>query len=193
MIINLENSSILDSFVDVFFALDSWGRFTYMNVPAEELFLTSKEELIGKCIWEKFPELAKTNFEQQFNCVKSRKVNVKFEMFYEPGQMWFEATISPDKEKFIVSLRDISECKQKCRLASLQAKILEITVAQGSLATTLQKYTEVIVNQLELSYAVIWTYNSQKKKFELTAFSKAGNPHGNEVQQEYSKQQQNIN
>ncbi len=190
MMIHLENNSILDNFTDVFFVLDSRGRFTYLNIRAEQFFLCSRAELIGKCIWDKFPTLAKTNLEQQYSLVKSSQVSVKFEEFYEPLGIWFEASIFPYQENFVVSWRDLSECTQKSHLARLQAKLTEIIAAGESLTATLQKCTEIIVNQPDISRAEIWTYNLKEKQLQLTVFSEKVSAREN--QEDYNNRQ-NLN
>src|SRR5215203_4607002 len=45
----------LESISDAFYAVDGEWRFTYVNGKAEELWGRSREELLGKNIWEEFP------------------------------------------------------------------------------------------------------------------------------------------
>jgi PAS domain S-box-containing protein len=49
-------TDILESISDAFYAVDGEWRFTYVNNQAEELWGRSREELLGKNIWEEFPE-----------------------------------------------------------------------------------------------------------------------------------------
>ena len=46
----------LESISDAFYAIDEEWRFTYINGKAEELWGRSREELLGKNIWDEFPE-----------------------------------------------------------------------------------------------------------------------------------------
>ena len=50
------NADILASITDAFFALDQEWRFTYINPQAEHLLQSSKDELLGACLWDRFPE-----------------------------------------------------------------------------------------------------------------------------------------
>jgi len=52
-----ELSDILES-SDAFFAVDRGWRFTYVNREAEKLWGRSREELLGKIVWEGFPQAA---------------------------------------------------------------------------------------------------------------------------------------
>jgi PAS domain S-box-containing protein len=49
-------TDILESISDAFFAVDGGWRFTYVNNKAEELWGRPREELLGKNLWEEFPE-----------------------------------------------------------------------------------------------------------------------------------------
>jgi len=47
---------ILESITDAFFALDRDWRFTYLNREAEKLLQRSAVDLLGKTLWDEFPE-----------------------------------------------------------------------------------------------------------------------------------------
>ena len=49
-------SDILESISDAFYAVDNEWRFTYVNRKAEELWDRYRDELLGKNIWEEFPQ-----------------------------------------------------------------------------------------------------------------------------------------
>src|SRR5207249_2697209 len=62
-------TDILENTTDGFFALDYAWRFTYVNPEAESLFGRSRKELLGGELWQKFPELRGTPFEQNYRQV----------------------------------------------------------------------------------------------------------------------------
>src|SRR5262249_15556665 len=49
--------TVLGSIRDAFAALDRDGRFTYVNDKAAEVAGLPKEELLGRGVWEVFPDL----------------------------------------------------------------------------------------------------------------------------------------
>jgi DNA-binding CsgD family transcriptional regulator len=49
-----ELSDILESISDAFFAVDREWRFTYVNRRTEELWSKSRQDLLGKILWEGF-------------------------------------------------------------------------------------------------------------------------------------------
>src|SRR5204863_5213077 len=66
-------TDILENTTDGFFALDYAWRFTYVNPEAEALFGRSRKELLGGELWQKFPELRGTPFEQNYRQVMAEQ------------------------------------------------------------------------------------------------------------------------
>ena len=58
---------IVDRVTDAFFALDTGFRFTYLNERAETLLKRSREELIGRVMWDEFPQTVETQFPDGFH------------------------------------------------------------------------------------------------------------------------------
>jgi PAS domain-containing protein len=48
-------TDILESISDAFFAVDEEWSFNYINGKAEQFWGQSRDELLGKNIWEEFP------------------------------------------------------------------------------------------------------------------------------------------
>jgi PAS domain-containing protein len=49
-----DSFEILERILEAFFILDEEWRFIYLNSEAERVLLRSREELLGKNLWEKF-------------------------------------------------------------------------------------------------------------------------------------------
>ncbi|MFW6358548.1 MAG: PAS domain S-box protein [Chroococcales cyanobacterium] len=105
-------TSILESITDAFFALDEQWRFTYINNQGEQLLQQKREDLLGKNIWQAFPEAVGSLFYQEYTRVMTEKVSVAFEDFYPPLQTWFSVHAYPSSEGIAVYFQDISERKQ---------------------------------------------------------------------------------
>ena len=54
--------AILESISDAFFALDKKRCFVYVNGEAERFWNKPREELLGKNIWEVFPQAVGTEW-----------------------------------------------------------------------------------------------------------------------------------
>ena len=57
---NRRTASILESVTDAFYAFDADWRFTYVNRQAERLLRRPREEMLGRIVWEEFPEAVGT-------------------------------------------------------------------------------------------------------------------------------------
>ncbi|WP_411288636.1 sensor histidine kinase [Phenylobacterium sp.] len=55
---------VLESISDGFYALDAQWRYVLVNRAAEDYFGVSRDELIGRSMWERFPQGRGTDFER---------------------------------------------------------------------------------------------------------------------------------
>jgi PAS domain S-box-containing protein len=104
-------TKILESITDAFFALDNEWRFTYVNQQAERLLQRKRSELLGQCIWDKFPEAVTSLFYQEYHRAVIEEVSVEFEAFYPPLKTWFSVHAYPGKQGLSVYFEDINERK----------------------------------------------------------------------------------
>lgn len=103
---------ILESITDGFFALDNQTRFTYINREAESLLQRSQEELLGKIIWDEFPDSKKVLRHGHYLRELAEKKPVHFEFFSDRLALWLEVNVYPSQEGLSVFLRNIQERKQ---------------------------------------------------------------------------------
>jgi PAS domain S-box-containing protein len=113
-------TDILESISDGFFSLDKHWCFTYVNQASEDLSGKTREELLGKSIWEIYPSLVGSVFEQQLRRAITEKVAVHFETPSVRLGLWREVHAYPCQNGLSVYWRDISERKK--REAALQRR-----------------------------------------------------------------------
>lgn len=104
--------NILESITDAFISFDREWIYTYVNEEGAKLLRKSKEELIGRSLWDVFPNLRGSNLEQQFCQAVAQQTAVVFEEFYAPYDSWVEIHAYPAKEGLSLYIRDISDRKQ---------------------------------------------------------------------------------
>src|SRR4051812_49006214 len=73
-------SSILESISDAFYAVDREWHFTYVNRKAEELWGRSREQLLGKNLWEEFPQEVDSEAYREIRRAAEEGVATTFEM-----------------------------------------------------------------------------------------------------------------
>ncbi|MBD0347477.1 MAG: PAS domain S-box protein, partial [Coleofasciculus sp. Co-bin14] len=71
-----------------------------------------KEELLGRIIWEVFPDVAKSEFYTQVQQAFAQQTVVQFEYFYPAWQHWFENRVYPNAFGVSIFVTDISDRKQ---------------------------------------------------------------------------------
>ena len=110
---NAKIRDVLESITDGFLSLDGNWNFEYANSAAEKILGRKKEQLLGRTIWQDFPELLGSTLEANLRRVAADRTPTHFDIFYTPLNAWFEFHAYPSHEKGIaVYLNDISERKR---------------------------------------------------------------------------------
>lgn len=109
-------TEILDRITDGFVSLDNHWNYTFANQKACELLNKTKEELIGKNIWDLFPDAVALPFYHACHKTLESQKQVFLEEHYAPSNTWFENYIYPSKDGLSIFFRNTSEKKQSEQL-----------------------------------------------------------------------------
>lgn len=90
-----EVEDVLESITEGFIAVDADWHFTYVNRAAEAIYGRSREQLLGRDLWEVFPEVASSVFQEPFRRAMRERVSVTAEGPYNALSGWFEVNIYP--------------------------------------------------------------------------------------------------
>lgn len=102
---------VLESVTDAFVALDRNWCYTYVNQQAGQNFNRNPADLIGKNIWEEFPEgVGQKFYHNYYRAVETQQV-IKIEEYYPPWNRWFENRIYPSPEGLSIFFQDITRRK----------------------------------------------------------------------------------
>ncbi|BAZ53770.1 multi-sensor hybrid multi-kinase [Nostoc sp. NIES-4103] len=104
--------NILESITDGFMAFDREWRFTYLNHEGTRSLGRSCEELLGKNLWQEFPELADTSFGQLYQRAFAEGVPLELEDYYPPFEAWFAVRAYPSATGLALYFRNINQRKQ---------------------------------------------------------------------------------
>ncbi|WP_238386878.1 PAS domain-containing protein [Natrialba swarupiae] len=116
---------IVDRVTDAFFALDTDFRFTYVNDRAETLLKRSRDDLIGRVMWDEFPQTVETQFPDGFHRAMDEQVPVSFEIYHAQLETWFEAQAYPGEDGLSVYMRDVTERKRQETTIAQHAAVVE--------------------------------------------------------------------
>ena len=119
-----EIRSILERIGDAYIAFDTEWRYTYVNWRAAELAQKPASELLGRCVWEEFPEAVKTPFYSELQRAMREQIPVEFDNYFEPLDRWFENSVYPSPSGVGVYYRDITERVRTHR--ALERKTVEL-------------------------------------------------------------------
>ncbi len=123
--VNKRIVTIIEGINDAFITLDANWRYTYLNAKAATLSQRQPEELLGKNIWEEFPEtVGKEFYKACYQAVETQQ-QMFAEVYYEPISKWFENRIFPTKDGLSVFYQDITERKKTKEQIQLLAHSVE--------------------------------------------------------------------
>jgi PAS domain S-box-containing protein len=102
----------LASITDALFTLDTEWRFTYLNVQAERLLARSGADLLGRSVWDEFPDAVGSLFEREYRRAVSEQTSVTFEEFYAPLDSWVGVRAYPSTDGLSVFFQNVNERKR---------------------------------------------------------------------------------
>ena len=103
---------ILDNLTDGFMLFDDQWRYNYINPYAAPYAGKPWRELIGKNVWEEFPQLVGSLYDQQYHQAMLSQQPVAFEIFNSTLRGWFDIHAYPVPGGLAVYFRNITERKQ---------------------------------------------------------------------------------
>jgi PAS domain S-box-containing protein len=100
----------LEGIPDGVVTLDREWRYTYVNAAAERLLGRSRSEMLGRTLWEMFPNVAGSEIEVLFRRVAVERCTLEFEGRSEALDMWCDNRIYPIPDGGVaVYFRDITD------------------------------------------------------------------------------------
>ena len=120
--------TVLASINDQFFVLDREWCYTYVSDRVVEVVGISRENLLGNCIWEVFPETVGTQFYAEVHRAAAEQRIVHFEYFYSPWQRWFENHIYPSATGVSILVTEITDRKRTQETLERTNKMLQTLI-----------------------------------------------------------------
>ncbi len=122
-----ERETIMASISDAFSAIDHEWRYTFVNSKVAELAGVPRQQMVGRVIWEIFPEAIGSEFHQRaLRAMETRQPDY-FEIFYKPWNRWLETRIYPSRGGIVIFRVDITDRKeQEARLRESEEKLREL-------------------------------------------------------------------
>jgi PAS domain S-box-containing protein len=121
-----ERETVLASISDAFSALDRKWRYTHANDKVAAFAGLPASKMIGRVIWEIFPDAVGTEFYDRCQHVMRTGEPSHGEFFHAPWDRWLDVRIYPTKEGIVIFRGDITERKKQEELSQeREAKLKE--------------------------------------------------------------------
>ena len=143
--------AVMESISDGFFALDKDMTVMYFNAAASTLLGRKKDEVLGRNLFDAFPEVRDSIFEEEYTrALKERKFTT-FETYFgvEPYENWYDVRVYPFEDGISVFFQ-VTTGRKKAEQALLESERelrrhrdeLEIRVQERT--AELQRATELL-------------------------------------------------
>ncbi|MBD2120110.1 PAS domain-containing protein [Trichocoleus sp. FACHB-262] len=119
----MDLETVLEYTSDAVTELDKDWNYTCVNYSAELLLRRKRAELLGRSLWEVFPELLNTPAEAELRRAITGSIAVKFELFLPGLYAWHEVRAVPTEQGLILFSRDISDRIRVLREEAVRAEI----------------------------------------------------------------------
>ncbi|HEY9298597.1 MAG TPA: adenylate/guanylate cyclase domain-containing protein, partial [Phormidium sp.] len=143
---------LLENISDAFFTLDRQWRFTCVNQVAADIWERHPEELLSRNIWEVFPELIGSAFEDYYRQAVSQQASLTFEQLCVPLNCWFEVRVFPSYDGVSVFFHDITERKimeEALRCQQEQSERLLLNILPKPIADRLKTEETIIADNFD--------------------------------------------
>ena len=159
---NKPTEKILESITDAFVAVDREWRFTYLNDRALVILHRAREELLGKNMWEEFPDAVELPAYREYHRAMALGSTVHFEEFNPSLGVWVEINAYPSEDGLSIYFRDITERKRAEKevqtRAHQQAIIAELSLralANDDLQSVMDDAVALVAQTLQVQYTKI--------------------------------------
>ncbi|WP_296923109.1 PAS domain S-box protein [Polaromonas sp.] len=119
-------TSTLESITDGFSLMDADWRFTFLNRQAEHMLQRPAGQLLGKNLWEEFPDIVGTPVERGYRAAVAEQRTARFEAFYRPLRTWFVFHVYPTQAGTAVYFQDVTARREE----QAQLHLLETAVSR---------------------------------------------------------------
>lgn len=116
----------LENISDAFFLLDEDWRFAYLNGQAEVLLQRQRGDLLGKVVWDEFPDAVNSTFQREYEKAVRTGSPTNFDEYFAPLETWFAVSAYPTPEGLAVYFRDITTSRAR----EEQLRLLEAAVSR---------------------------------------------------------------
>lgn len=161
--------NLIENITDGFIAIDENRCYTYANQEVGKMLYVDPASLIGKNIWQLFPNLVGSATYEAIEMALTKKKYVLNEDYYSPLNLWQENRIYPSENGIWMFIRNISGRKISEIEKSILTSIRQIFNQNFNENQTLTKVLEELARLGNFSIAEAWLIDAGGKKINQVA------------------------
>ena len=108
----VRTQSILANITDIYLLFDYQWRYVYVNEAAVRAIGRPLELVLGRTLWEVFPDIVGTDLEREYRRAMDDRVTVNCDFYYPARDNWWENRFYPVPAGLAVFATDITERKR---------------------------------------------------------------------------------
>jgi PAS domain S-box-containing protein len=164
---------ILEGISGGFFALDSEFLFTYWNRAAEEGTGLKREDVLGKNVFEIFPNAKDAELGEKYRTAMAKKTFQSIETSYrdERFEAWYDIRVYPTDSGISVFFQDITEQKRQQRQKEMLMEVSHVINVAPHLDGLCLNAGERIAEFLEIpsKFVCIYRFDQRSSLLHLMA------------------------
>ncbi|MBC7936271.1 MAG: PAS domain S-box protein [Rhizobacter sp.] len=147
--------TVMERISDAFIALDNDWNYVYVNKEAGIMLSREPADLLGKNIFEEFPDIVGHSFERAYTHAMETQEHIRLEEYYAPLDLWLENNIYPSPRGLSLFFTDITGRKKAAlQLATSEENLKAIfdNASEGFILTDtngiVKAYNNTIIDSL---------------------------------------------
>lgn len=116
---------VYERITDGFFAVNDDWEYVYVNEEGAKLTDRSVEELVGTVVWEAFPELVDSPFEDALRAAMETGETTNVEAYYPPHDSWYDVRVYGATEGISIYFQDVTERRERTETLRLMDEIVQ--------------------------------------------------------------------
>jgi len=117
-------TTTLENIADGFCLIDKDWKFTFFNGQAERMLRRRREDVLGKTLWQEFPESLGTRMERECRQALQAQRTMRFETFYPLLNLCIHFHVYPTQDGLAIYFQDITQRRaEQAQLRLLQTAV----------------------------------------------------------------------
>jgi PAS domain S-box-containing protein len=140
--------AVLDVFAEGVVVFDASWRMTYLNTVAARVIGRRREELLGRVLWDEYPQARGTPFGEAYLRAMAEGVSFTVETHLRQLGVWLEARMVPRGKHLVVIFRDVTarhQAEAALEKSTARLSLLQAVTTKLSAAVSVEEVVDVIV------------------------------------------------